>query len=48
VRGDKDDNKVSVALERVMVMTTRRTSDKVVMVSVAMMTARERKVMNWS
>ena len=29
-------------------VTTRRTSDKVVMVSVAMMIATERKVMNWS
>jgi hypothetical protein len=27
---------------------TRRTSDKVAMVSVAMMIAMERKVMNWS
>jgi hypothetical protein len=35
-------------VERVMVMMTRRTSDKVIMVSVAMMIAMERKVMNWS
>jgi hypothetical protein len=30
-----------------MMATTRRTSDKVIMVSVAMMIAMDRKVMNW-